>query len=51
MILAYENIDREIIKASGAVGIEMLSNLETHRGIDDFRILELFRNPPRIILT
>lgn len=51
MILADENIDKEIIKAIRATGLEVLSIFESHQGIDDFQILELSRNPPRIILT
>ena len=51
MILADENIYQNIIFALRDVGIDVFSIYETTRGISDFAIAELSKNPPRIILT
>jgi predicted nuclease of predicted toxin-antitoxin system len=51
LIIADENIDPRIIHALRAAGFDVMSVFETHRGIDDYAIIELSRNPPRIILT
>ena len=51
MILADENISQEIILALRNIGIEVYSIYETNRGISDDEIIQLSRNPPRIILT
>jgi predicted nuclease of predicted toxin-antitoxin system len=51
MILADENIDKKIIKAIREVGLLVVSIYESHRGLSDFEILELSKNPPFLILT
>jgi predicted nuclease of predicted toxin-antitoxin system len=51
MILADENIYQSIIHNLRAEGIDVLSIYETTRGLSDFEIAKLSRNPPRIILT
>ena len=51
MILADENIDHSIIAALRVAGYSVDSVYETHRSFSDTPIIELARNPPRIILT
>jgi predicted nuclease of predicted toxin-antitoxin system len=51
MILADENIDHSLINAIRALDIEVYSVYELQRGTPDASIIELSRNPPRIILT
>lgn len=51
MILADENIDHQLIEAIRNSKIEVHSVYELHRGVQDESIIELSRNPPRIILT
>lgn len=51
MILADENIPHFIVQALRKKGIEVLSVYETDRGATDQDIIELSKNPPRIILT
>lgn len=51
MILADENIDHGIIAALRAAGYVVDSIYESHRSVSDTAIIELSRNPPRIILT
>ncbi|PKK38091.1 hypothetical protein BWI96_03150 [Siphonobacter sp. SORGH_AS_0500] len=51
MILADENIDHNLIEALRSVGIEVMSIYEEFRGISDYSIIEISRNPSRIILT
>jgi len=51
MILADENIDHGIIKRIRKAGFEVHSIYELMRGTSDESIIELSRNPPRIILT
>jgi predicted nuclease of predicted toxin-antitoxin system len=51
MIIADENIDHSIIAALRAMGIRIYSVYESKRGISDEEVIELSRNPPRIILT
>lgn len=48
MILVDENIDDQITRA---IGIEVYSISEKHSGINDEQIVELSKEPPRIILT
>ena len=51
MILADENIDDQVIEAIRALGIEVYSIAENDSGIKDEKVIELSRNPPRIILS
>lgn len=51
MILADENIYHSIIQAIREIGIEVYSIYENSRGLSDVEIVELSKNPPRIILT
>ncbi len=51
MIVADENIDHSLIEAIRLAGIEVVSVYEEARGISDFSVIEIARNPPRIILT
>lgn len=51
MILADENIDHGLIKAIRNAGFEVHSIYESSRGLSDEAVIELSRNPPRIILT
>lgn len=51
MILADENIDGQIIDAIRTIGVEVHSVADTHSGIKDEKVIELSKNPPRIILT
>ena len=51
MILADENIPSNIIDALRVKDIEVYSVYENTRGISDREIIELSKNPPRIILT
>ena len=51
MIIADENIDHSLIKALRDSGFEVYSIYEQQRGIADEFVIELSRNPPRIILT
>jgi len=51
VILADENIDRSIITALRGIGLEVYSIAESASDIEDFEVIELSRNPPRIILT
>jgi len=51
MILADENIDHSLIESIRELGMEVYSVYELQRGIPDASIIELARNPPRIILT
>lgn len=51
MILADENIPYFIVESLREKGIDVLSVYETYRGATDKQIIELSKNPPRIILT
>ena len=51
MILADENIDHKIIREIREAGFEVHSIYELMRGTSDESIIDLSRNPPRIILT
>ena len=51
MILADENIDHKLIQAVRDAGFDVHSIYESNRGYTDEAIIELSRNPPRIILT
>ena len=51
MILSDENIDHSLIATIRDLGIDVYSIYEQQRGTLDDSIIELSRNPPRIILT
>lgn len=51
MILADENIPSDLIDRLRDEGIEVYSIYESSRGVTDESIIELSKNPPRIILT
>jgi predicted nuclease of predicted toxin-antitoxin system len=51
VILADENLDHSIIETIRDIGVEVYSIYELNRGFKDESIIELSRNPPRIILT
>ena len=51
MILADENIDHRVIAALRAAGYSVAAVYESHRSVSDEAIIQLSRNPPRIILT
>ncbi len=51
MILADENIFHDIIKALRDADFEVYSIYENQRGTKDIDIVQLSKNPPRIILT
>jgi predicted nuclease of predicted toxin-antitoxin system len=51
MILADENIDGRIIATLRQRGYDVRSVRELNRGIRDEEVIELARNPPRLILT
>lgn len=51
MILTDENLDGIIVEALQKRSIEVYSIFELNRGLSDEEIIELSRNPPRIILT
>jgi predicted nuclease of predicted toxin-antitoxin system len=51
MIVADENIDHSLIDAIRELGIDVYSINESNGGIRDEQVIELSRNPPRIILT
>jgi predicted nuclease of predicted toxin-antitoxin system len=51
MILADENIDHQLIEHLRSIGFEVLSVYESSRGVSDEMIIEISKNPPRIILT
>ncbi|QJW92048.1 DUF5615 family PIN-like protein [Spirosoma taeanense] len=51
MIVADENIDHSLIDAIRKLGIDVYSISESESGIRDEEVIELARNPPRIILT
>ena len=51
MILADENIYHDIIFALREAQIDVFSVYEESRGISDFDIAKMSKNPPRIILT
>ncbi len=51
MILADENLDLIVISALQSNNIEVYSIFELDRGLKDKEIIELSKNPPRIILT
>jgi predicted nuclease of predicted toxin-antitoxin system len=51
VILADENIDHKIIEAIREAGVEIYSIYETNRGLSDEAIIQLSKEPPRIILT
>jgi predicted nuclease of predicted toxin-antitoxin system len=51
MILADENIDHQLIDSIRKAGIEVYSVYEQNRGISDEEVIDLSRNPSRLILT
>ena len=51
MILADENVDQLLIEALRNNAFEVYSVAENLPGIPDEKVIELSRNPPRIILT
>ena len=51
MILADENIDANMVSMLRSHGIEVSSVAENNRGISDAEVIELSKNPPKIILT
>jgi predicted nuclease of predicted toxin-antitoxin system len=51
MILADESLDLVIIEAIQKKGIEVYSIFDLNRGISDEEVIQISRNPPRIILT
>ncbi|GAB3500178.1 hypothetical protein GCM10027341_24890 [Spirosoma knui] len=51
MIIADENIDHSLINAVRELGIDVYSINESNGGIRDEEVIDLSRNPPRIILT
>ena len=51
MILADENINHSLIAALRAAGYGVESIYESHRSLSDEAIIQLARNPPRLILT
>lgn len=51
MIIADENIDHSLILLLRKNGIDVLSIYEDFRGYSDSEVIELSKNPPRIILT
>ncbi|MFP4088803.1 MAG: DUF5615 family PIN-like protein [Cyclobacteriaceae bacterium] len=51
MILADESVDLIIIEAVKKHGIEVFSIFELKRGVSDEEVIQISRNPPRIILT
>jgi predicted nuclease of predicted toxin-antitoxin system len=51
VILADENIDKVLIDHLRLNGFEVISIFEQYRGVSDERIIEISKNPPRIILT
>ncbi len=51
MILADENIDAHMVDVLRLAKIKVYSIKEGHLGISDQAVIELSKNPPRIILT
>jgi predicted nuclease of predicted toxin-antitoxin system len=51
MIIADENIDHSLIEAIREAGFDVYAIYEHQRGIADESIIDLSRNPPRLILT
>ena len=51
MILADENIDSDIVSAIRNENFEVLYVKDKHLGIPDEQVIELSKNPPKIILT
>ncbi len=51
MIIADENIDHSLIEAIRSIGLEVYSIYELQRGTVDELVIEMSRNPPRLILT
>jgi predicted nuclease of predicted toxin-antitoxin system len=51
MILADENIDPRFIRAIESIHVEVFSVQKNYPGLGDEEIIELSRNPPRVILT
>ncbi len=51
MILADENIGSHMVSILRSKNIEVSHIKENHRGITDEEVIQLSKNPPRIILT
>jgi predicted nuclease of predicted toxin-antitoxin system len=51
MILADENIDAHVVSILRSKNIEVSHIKEDHRGVSDEEVIQLSKNPPRIILT
>lgn len=51
MIIADENIPIPVIDELRLSGFDVLSIFEKHRGVSDKEIIEIAKNPPKIILT
>lgn len=51
MILADENINAKLITFLREEGLDVYSVREKHQGITDAQVIELSKNPQRIILT
>ena len=51
MIIADENIDANMVSTLRSHGIEVFSIAENHRGVSDAEVIQLSKNPPKIILT
>ena len=51
MILADENISSEIINALRSSGVDEFSIKENHSGVSDDEVINLSKDPPRVILT
>lgn len=51
MILADENLDLIIVDALKAHNIDVYSIFELDRGLTDKEIIDLSKDPPRVILT
>lgn len=49
MILADENIDANMVSMLRSHGIKVSSVAENNRGISDAEVIELSKNPPKII--
>lgn len=51
MILADENIDAHLVSVLRSKSIDILHIKEGYRGISDAEVIQLSKEPPRIILT
>ena len=51
MLIADENIDYRIINRISKIPIDIISISKSYSGISDFEVIELSKNPPKIIIT